>query len=75
MQVSAVSTNFCQEQKTYKISSAVAKKFNDGKNETVFNSIASSKNKSDMAKVYANINEWKDFCHEQILNGKLDIIA
>ncbi len=27
------------------------------------------------ASLFDSINEWKYFCHEQILKGKLDIIA
>ena len=26
-------------------------------------------------KIYASINEWKNFCHKQIANGHLDVIA
>lgn len=29
----------------------------------------------DLSKVYSSINEWKRFCHSQIANGKLDVIA
>ena len=29
----------------------------------------------ELAKVYDSINEWKHFCHKQIVDGELDIIA
>lgn len=29
----------------------------------------------DSPSIFDSINEWKYFCHEQILQGKLDIIA
>ena len=46
--------------------------------ETAFNSLASnSKKNSGIEKLglYDSINEWKEFCHKQILNGNLDVIA
>ena len=46
--------------------------------DTSFNSIQSTPKKSQDKKlneIYDSINEWKNFCHEQILGGKLDIIA
>ena len=49
-------------------------------NDTAFNSLTPFNNKKyapqdDLPQVYDNINEWKNFCHKQILSGKLDIIA
>lgn len=29
----------------------------------------------DLSEVYSSINKWKRFCHNQIENGKLDVIA
>lgn len=46
--------------------------------ETAFNSLTSNgKKNSSIEKLglYESINEWKEFCHKQILNGKLDVIA
>ena len=28
-----------------------------------------------LSQVFDNINEWQDFCHKQILGGKLNVIA
>ena len=48
--------------------------------DTAFNSLTPFSTKKyapqdDLPQVYDNINEWKNFCHKQILSGKLDIIA
>ena len=34
-----------------------------------------SDTKSQQSELFESINEWKNFCHKQIENGKLDIIA
>lgn len=48
----------------------------DKKTDTAFNSLTSNTNsEKNLAEIYKSINEWKDFCHQQILDGKLDIIA
>ena len=59
--------------------------FNTGKatetnNETAFNSSTSSVNKktnleSSTFMPFDAINEWKYFCHKQLLNSNFDIIA
>ena len=46
--------------------------------DTTFNSLSPYKktnSNSDMTKVFDSINEWKGFCHKQIVGGKLDVIA
>lgn len=46
--------------------------------DTSFNSLTSfrkSIQQDKLPQVLDNINEWKDFCHKQILGEKLDIIA
>ena len=48
----------------------------DKKADTAFNSLTSNTNsEKNLAEIYKSINEWKDFCHQQILDGKLYIIA
>lgn len=47
--------------------------------DTSFNSLNSfySGNVSaeKLSRIYKDINDWQNFCHKQILNGKLDVIA
>lgn len=48
--------------------------------DTSFNSLTPynsrrAANKETLAKIYNNINEWKGFCHNQVLGEKLNIIA
>lgn len=40
----------------------------------VFSSKQSTVN-AEMMRLYDSINEWKTFCHRQMDNGKLDVIA
>ena len=50
----------------------------DKKTDTAFNSLSSQSKHAvndDKARIYGSINEWKDFCHKQIINGNLDVIA
>lgn len=42
--------------------------------EIVTHSGKSSKS-NDISKIYDVINEWKDFCHKQIMSGKIDIVV
>ena len=79
MLVSAVSANYFQSKKNIN-KTAVAKKDKlvDNTNEMAFNSIPNKSKKAtnnDKLKIYNSINEWKDFCHKQILKGNLDVIA
>lgn len=79
MQVSAISA---QESYGYILSRSMPT-FDNQKdliNDTSFNSLTPYNNKKtaleeDLPLVYDCINEWKNFCHKQILGGKLDIIA
>ena len=68
MLVSAVSRNSIQTVFSTRIKAQekVAKSF---LNETP------DKPMEDNGSIFDSINEWKSFCHEQILQGKLDIIA
>ena len=47
--------------------------------ELVFNSLLLAENaksvNNEKLNLYNSINEWKEFCHKQILDGKLDVIA
>lgn len=45
--------------------------------DTSFSFLSTKKSNQDnsITKTFGVINEWKAFCHEQILNGKLDVIA
>ncbi len=48
--------------------------------DTSFNSLTPYTNKKSVSteklpQVYDNINEWQTFCHNQILGGKLNVIA
>ena len=77
MLISAISANnftpMVKVQPCKKVSSR-----NDNSADTSFNSLQPiSKNKQDkrLCEIYDSINEWKQFCHEQILGGKLNIIA
>lgn len=80
MLVSAISMN---TNNGYKVSSNMPF-YNSRSNETIgdtaFNSLtpyASKKNVSSdkLPQVFDNINEWQNFCHNQILGGKLNVIA
>lgn len=82
MLVSAISVN---RNNGYNISSNMPF-YNNRSNETIgdtsFNSLTpySNNNKKlvsadKLPQVYDNINEWKNFCHKQILGKKLNTIA
>ena len=51
----------------------------DNAGDATFNSLTSYANRSTLdnkiPQLYDAINEWKYFCHKQIANGKLDVIA
>ena len=76
MLVSAISENFYQAPKNINNTAPVRKSENVG--ETVFNSlIAPSKRSASIEKLclFESINEWKNFCHQKIVGGNLDVIA
>lgn len=76
MIVSAVSVNKIQSSRFGK---ATISKSEEKNTDTTFTkSNAYPKNSQineDEQKIFDAINEWKNFCHQQILNGKLDVIA
>ncbi len=58
--------------------------YNSRSNETIgdtaFNSLTpystrKAVSQEELPQVFDNINEWKNFCHKQILGGKLNVIA
>lgn len=80
MLVSAISRNY---NGGYKMSSNMPF-YNSRSNETIgdtaFNSLTPYTNKKsvpteELPQVFDNINEWKNFCHKQILGGNLNVIA
>lgn len=80
MQVSAITVN---KNKGYNLSSNMPfynSRSNETIGDTVFNSLTPYTNKKNVAieklpQVFDNINEWQNFCHKQILGGKLNTIA
>ncbi len=54
-----------------------ANKYQENSTETAFSALSLPKNSqnNNQTPVYDAINEWKNFCHQQILAGKLDVIA
>lgn len=76
MLVSAISENFYNASNVFNKNINACKKDTFG--ETSFNSLNPYYKKSfnsDRTRLYYSINEWKNFCHKQILSGKLDVIA
>ena len=72
MLVSAVSLTNCQTI----FSNDNKPKINDYYADTAFNSLNSKKIINErQSKVFDSINEWKNFCHQQIEQGKLDVIV
>lgn len=66
--------------KSYNMANSMPTKSRDVIGDTSFNSLnpyTSRKScpKDYMPKMLENINEWQQFCHKQILGGKLNIIA
>ena len=79
MLVSAITENCYQTLKSTGFpNKSVNKNKKEGITDTAFNSLSSQSKHAvndDKARIYGSINEWKDFCHKQIMNGKLDVIA
>lgn len=72
MRVSAISMNYYRAYYNQKINS----RGNDNTEISKTNSSnPSQKNNDNKEKIFESINEWKNFCHSQIEQGKLDIIA
>ena len=77
MLISAISANIVTPNTKVTPCTKVNKKY-ENTADTSFNSTRPTQKKAQDKKlneIYASINEWKNFCHEQILGGKLDIIA
>ena len=72
MRVSAVSLNSQQTFFNIKNSRKV-KNNNEPASKALKN--PSKTNSQNNSKIYDSINEWKYFCHQQIEQGKLNIIA
>ncbi len=80
MLVSAISVN---RNKGYNMSSNMPF-YNNRSNETIgdtaFNSLTPYTNRKSVSEdrlpqLFDNINEWQNFCHKQILGGKLNTLA
>ena len=80
MQVSAI---HMADNNGYNMSNSINvynSRFNDTIGDTSFNSLTpyASKKTSQNDKlpmVFDSVNQWKNFCHQRILGGKLDVIA
>ena len=80
MLVSAISL---KQNNSYIFSNNNKNYFNNNKDnagDTVFNSLAPIINKKEnsqknLPQVFENINEWKNFCHSQIVGNKLDTVV
>lgn len=80
MLVSAISAN--QNEIAGKVTSpyvSVNARGADNAGDAVFNSLTSNAKRTSqdnkLPQLYDSINEWKFFCHKQIVKGNLDIIA
>ena len=76
MLVSAISTGHYSTVWNYNL---VRNNDSDIVSDTTFNALTpfSKRISAERSKkqIFDSINEWKNFCHSQILKGKLDIIA
>ena len=71
MQVSAITMNYYQAYYNQKINSR-------GNDNTEFLNLkltSQVQKNNNQEKLFESINEWKEFCHHQIEQGKLDIFA
>ena len=79
MIVSAVSVMNYQKSKNSNFNKNFVNSTDRKNSDTVIktSTFSSKKNQADNdeQKIFDAINEWKNFCHQQILNGKLDVIA
>ena len=74
MLVSAISTNRVNSLPYYGL------RANEPADETTFSSLTPSLKEEPIPetkqlRIYESINEWKNFCHKQILGEKLNILA
>jgi hypothetical protein len=79
MLVSAVSANHFQASRIVDKDTVIATIVNtEDTAKKAFNSSNISQKglgKAERLSLYESINEWKDFCHKQIMNGKLDVVV
>ena len=71
MQVSAITMNYYQAYYNQKINS----RGNDSTDVSTLNLTSQVQKNDNQEKLFESINEWKEFCHHQIEQGKLDIFA
>ena len=71
MQVSAITMNYYQAYYNQKINS----RGNDNTEFLNLNLTSQVQKNNNQEKLFESINEWKEFCHHQIEQGKLDIFA
>ncbi len=80
MQVSAINV---QSNNGYNMSNNIAiynNRYNEQIGDTSFNSLTPYTSKKTVSEdklpyVFDSVNQWKNFCHQRILGGKLNIIA
>ena len=80
MQVSAINS---QGENGYNMSNSLAvykSRYNEQIRDTSFNSLTPYSSKKTVPEeklpyVFDSVNQWKNFCHQRILGGKLNIIA
>ena len=80
MQVSAINTQVNNGYNMSNNMSVYNTRYNESIADTSFNSLTpySSKKTTSEEKlpyVFDSVNQWKNFCHQRILGGKLNIIA
>ena len=77
MHVSAISADHCSMVASKRPIIVKKENIKSVKNaETSENSIVTKVNKElYLDEIYRQMNEWKMFCHKQIMDGKLNIIA
>ena len=80
MQVSAINA---QNSNGYNMTNSISiynNRYYETIGDTSFNSLTPYSNKKSDSKeklpyVFDSVNQWKNFCHQRILGGKLNIIA
>lgn len=74
MLVSAISV----DSKIYTNYKSLPNPSTDQSSDTTSNSLTSFKKaepQEKLSQIFNDINEWKEFCHKQVLGNKLDVIA
>ena len=80
MQVSAINSQYDIGYNMTNSIASYSNRYNEQIGDTSFNSLSrysSKKNPSEekLPYVFDSVNQWKNFCHQRILGGKLNIIA